>query len=437
MGPDASAGGRGSYAPRSGHPSRTAWQAAVLIVVAALAVAIALPRLEITYHWRPGFSYDPGTAVAALAAIAGGMLTLLGFAIAAVTLMVQSIQAQSPRLLRSLYGLRGVPVLFGAFVGVFVFTVVVLSDVSSHAVPTISVTLAVALVLISAGLFVRLLMRFRATLTTGGLAREIGRETRQAFDAQFPAADQPVPPQKGVPDTTAGSQRTWTIQHTGEPGVYQGIDEPALVQLAEDLDAEITLIPAVGDFIAFGAGVATGTGNEPDRDRVAQAIRIDPARSLPQDPAYGLRLLADISIRALSPAVNDPTSAVEVLNELDDILRRLAQRSFGSGVITDDGGRCRVRYTPLAWHALLGLALDETLQYGASSIQVARRLQALLRDLGPITPEGRRQPVQARIDALNSLVAAAFPSTGADVASAPDRQGLGSSSPTAVPSAGP
>ena len=405
--------------------SPTAWQVAALIVVAALGLAAVLPRLEIADHWRPGFAYDASTAEATLATLAGGMLTLIGFAIAAVTLMVQSIQQQSPRLLHALYRVQNIPLLFGTFIAAFAFTLIVLTDVRSNRVPTISVTVAIALVLISVVIFLRLLVQFRSTLTTGGLARDIGRETRQAFDALFPSPYPPVVAREHA-SPAAAPCHTWTILHAGEPGVYQGIDEAALVRLATDLDGEITIVPAMGDFVASGAALATGSGREPRRDELARAVRISPARSLPQDPAYGIRLLADISIRALSPAVNDPTSAVQVLDQLDDILRRLAARSFGSGVITDADGRCRVRHTPPAWRALLGLALDETMQYGAPSLQVARRLKALLNDLLAVAPGQRRPPVQARIDALKHLVEAGFPDVGADDAAIPDRQGLGS-----------
>src|SRR5215469_7549678 len=162
------------------------WLVATGIVLAAVVLAALLPRLEYHEHWRPGFSYSPSTAQAALAAMAGGMLTLVGFALAAVTLMVQTVQAQSPRLLRALDRLQDIPILFGTSIAAFIFALAVLTDVRPNSAPTISVSLAILLVVASVALFLRLLTGFRSTLTTGGLAREVGSETRAAIVEHFP-----------------------------------------------------------------------------------------------------------------------------------------------------------------------------------------------------------------------------------------------------------
>jgi len=97
-------------------------------------------------------------------------------------------------------------------------------------------------------------------------------------------------------------------------------------------------------------------------------------------------------------------------------------------MVTGPDGRPRVRYLPPAWDAIVALGLDETIQYGTSSVQVARRLLALLADLVAAAPQQRRPPVQARIEALRQLVTAAFPDAGRPEASSPGRQGLGTPS---------
>src|SRR3984957_15781149 len=123
-----------------------------------------------------------------------------------------------------------------------------------------------------------------------------------------------------------------------------------------------------------------------------------------------MRMLVDIAIRALSPAVNDPSSAVQALDQIDDILQRLAGRSLGDGRLLDeDGGRVLVRFPAPQWDAFLALALDEIILYGAGSIQVARRLSALLDDLLPSAPAARRPPVSARAARLRRAVRRALP----------------------------
>jgi uncharacterized membrane protein len=149
-----------------------------------------------------------------------------------------------------------------------------------------------------------------------------------------------------------------------------------------------------------------------------------------QDPAYGIRLLVDIALRALSPAINDPTSAVQALDQLDDILQRLTRRSLGDGRLLDDAGRVLVRFPAPRWDAFVALAFDEIIVDGAGSIQVTRRLRALLDDLVSSAPPARRAPVSARIATLQRAVRREQPDeTLAAEAMEPDHQGIGS--PTA------
>jgi uncharacterized membrane protein len=136
----------------------------------------------------------------------------------------------------------------------------------------------------------------------------------------------------------------------------------------------------------------------------------------------------DIAIRALSPAVNDPTSAIQALDQIDDILTRLAARSLGDGRLHDEAGRVLVRYPAPTWDAFLSLAIDEILLYGAGSLQVTRRLRALLDDLRAGTPEVRWPAIDAKLAALTRAVRRAFPGQAEEAeATQPDRQGIGSS----------
>ena len=399
---------------------------AVAEVIVAIVAALVLPRLERDQGWTIGLSYDASTAQATLGAIAGGMITLTGFVLTAVTLIVQTVQGQSPRLLRALGRTDRTPLLFGTFTATFTFALIALSQVSEHAVPSISVLLALVLVLISAAMFLRLLVTFRTTLTTGGLARTIGDQLRQQIDVRYPAAFTP-PSAAGEPVAPTGGGRPWILPHAGSPGVFQSFDEPRVAALAVASGSQISLVPAVGDFVVTGAVLVTGTGPQPAAEDLARLIRIGPVRTLEQDPAYGIRLLADIAIRALSPAVNDPTSAVQVLDQLDDVLHRLATRALGDGRLLDASGQIRVRWPAPTWDAFLALAIDEITQYGAGALQVSRRLQALLEDLAASVPGPRLPPVRSRIAILGRAVVRAYSDQAlAAEAITPDRQGIGS-----------
>jgi uncharacterized membrane protein len=397
-------------------------------VVVAIAVGLILPRLETHYHWSDGVSYDVGTAQATLGAIAAGMITLTGFVLTAVTLIVQTVQNQSPRLMRMVDRTDKTPILFGTFTATFTFALVVLSQVRENEVPDVSVLLSLLLLLVSVGLLLRLLATFRTTLTTGGLARAVGHELREVIGLMYPA--------RFDPDESAAAGRnqakpltgsTWLIRHTGVPGVFQAFDEAAVVALAAGTGTEIRFLPGVGDFLPSGARLAAGTGPPPDPVKLRRLVRVGALRTMEQDPAYGIRLLVDIALRALSPAINDPTSAVQALDQLDDVLQRLARRSLGDGRLLDDAGRVLVRFPAPRWDSFVALAVDEIIVSGADSIQVARRLRALLDDLLASAPPTRRPPVSARIATLERAVRSALADeTIAAEALQPDHQGIGS-----------
>jgi len=347
------------------------------------------------------------------------MITLTGFVLTAVTLIVQTVQSQSPRLLRVLDRTDRTPLLFGTFTATFTFALVALSQVSQNWVPNLSVTVALLLVLVSAGLFLRLLVTFRTTLTVGGLARAIGNRLREQIDLQYPACFDPAV--DAVADERVLADPSWLIRYDGEPGILQAFDEPGVVRLAVGAGAEIRFIPAIGDFLVSGARLASGTGTPPDAAKFCRLVRVGDVRTLEQDPAYGIRMLVDIAIRAVSPAINDPSSAVQSLDQLDDVLQRLV------GHLLDDSGRVIVRFPAPQWDALLALALDEVILYAAGSIQVTRRLFALLDDLLASAPASRRPPISARAATLRRAISRALPDEAqAAEATRADHQGIGS-----------
>ena len=148
--------------------------------------------------------------------------------------------------------------------------------------------------------------------------------------------------------------------------------------------------PAVGDFLVSGAKLAAGTGPAPDAAKLRGLVRVGLLRTLEQDPAYGIRLLVDIALRALSPAVNDPTSAVQALDQLDDALQRLARRSLGDGRLHAGDGRVLVRFPAPRWDAFVALAVDEIIVYGAGQHPGDAATAG-----GPRRPAGQRAAEQA------------------------------------------
>ena len=122
-----------------------------------------------------------------------------------------------------------------------------------------------------------------------------------------------------------------------------------------------------------------------------------------QDPKYAIRLLVDIAIKALSPAINDPTTAVQALDQIEDLLLRLGQRQLEVGASFDSDCTPRLLVPLPGWDDLLGLAFEEICFCGATSIQVMRRMNALVRDLMRSLPEARHPALKRWNQRLNIL----------------------------------
>jgi uncharacterized membrane protein len=202
------------------------------------------------------------------------------------------------------------------------------------------------------------------------------------------------------------------------------------VELALKNSCFIELVPYVGDAALEDTPLlrVLGTGAPVSEERLKAAIRFGAERTFDQDPKYAIRLLVDIAIKALSPAINDPTTAVQTLDEIEDLLIRLGRRRLEIGEFCDKSGHVRLVITFPNWDDFLRLALDEIRFYGATSIQVMRRMKALVNELISILPEERQPALRSWQERLEATVERAFTDQLDRIeASREDRQGLGSS----------
>jgi uncharacterized membrane protein len=193
---------------------------------------------------------------------------------------------------------------------------------------------------------------------------------------------------------------------------------------------QVCVVPhTIGDFVTAGSVLMEvhGAASETDLRRLRAMVSLGRERTIDQDPAFALRIMVDIAIRALSPAVNDPTTATQVLNHIDDLLLGIgsSDRAF-RGTALDADGQVRLVVRTRGWAEYLDIGVTEIRQYGATSPQICRRLRAMLEDLRAGVPPARRAVVQDQLDALDRATDAAFsdPSERA-LARMSDRQGLG------------
>ncbi len=412
------------------------WLIPLLYVVVTVVCGFVLPRLEHEFLAAYTHAMSVSSAQAAMSAIASGMLALTGIVFALAFVMVQfSAAAYSPRLV---IWLSSDPTLFhalGLFIATFLYAIATLGWIDRGGggkVPLFSVMLVVVMLILSMIAFARLVQRL-SNLQISSVLHLIGQRGREVIQAMFPRQDAAggtaAESWKKTADEARQRPVTQTLRYSGEPWTIAHFRIDALVRQAREADAVIVMECAVGDTLVDDATLMRVHGSRQPipEGRLRQAVRLARERTFEQDPKYPLRLLVDIAIRALSPAVNDPTTAVQAIDQIEDLLLRLGKSALDAGCVRDEQGALRLVFPTPTWEDYLTLAFDEIRQFGATSVQVMRRLRAALLTLSDsVSDAGHRTAVQSYLRHLELAVKnSTLDALDQGMALREDRQGLG------------
>jgi uncharacterized membrane protein len=246
------------------------------------------------------------------------------------------------------------------------------------------------------------------------------------FDTVYTAGRSEVASGEEVIRSLHGTEPVQVVRQ-GEVGtVLLSLDQRTLRSLAEEHDAVIDVVAAVGDHVpADGVLLEVYGDREISERRLRSAIFTGDERTLLDDPAFAIRMLVDVAIKALSPAVNDPTTAVQVIDRIEDLLRYASSKHLSAGFATDSAGAIRVIVRTPTWDDLVELALVEIRAFGASQYQVTRRMFALFDSLLRDLPAKRHPQIINQRTLLALAIEAVMPESQRAEAFVPDRQGLG------------
>jgi uncharacterized membrane protein len=400
------------------------WLIPAILTGLALLAALILGAIDRELAQQPGspsfaFGGSPEGARSVLSAIAQSMLTFTGLVFSITMLVLQLASSQlSPRVMRTFLRDRGNQIVLGLFVATFVFTLAVLGEVRTAFdgmepfVPSISIGAAFALLLTSVGAFIWYIDHMAHAIRASSVITSIWKETTQAIDRLYP---EPIGQEPDPAMTTGALDRSApsVVLESERTGIVVGVDEDRLLGAADQDDRVLELVPTIGEFVPLGAPLARawGTWDRSAGDDVRAAVGIEQERTVEQDPAFGFRQLVDVATRALSPGTNDPTTAVQVIDRLHDLLRRLVGRRFPSPARVVDG-RIRLILPRPGWDDYLRLAVDEIRLAGEPQLQVARRLRSMLDDLASVAPADRLPPIRAELAKLDAGVQRSFASEG-------------------------
>ncbi|MDK3257657.1 DUF2254 domain-containing protein [Blastococcus capsensis] len=371
------------------------WPLPLVAVTLAVTLGLLMPVLD-GFMGTPNegsplsfvFGGGPAAARDLLAAIAGSLISVTGviFSLTVVALQLGSSQ-YSPRLLQTFATDPVVQATLGQLTATFVYALTVLRTVRTEDadgpafVPRLSITLAFLFALGSVAALVFFLGHLARSLRVEVMLRDVHDEAMESLQR---AGDEPDEPPVGLPPGPGTPVEAVTS------GFVVAVDEDRVIEQARAQDAVVALSPRMGDSVVAGTPLAhvwsrSGAPVQ-DREKLADAITgavaVSHERTPEEDPAYSLRKIVDIAGRALSPGINDPTTAVHALSHVSALLGDLLPRHTDVTARRDEEGVVRLVLPRWTAQALLRLGLEEPLEYASGQPAVLRRIAGLLRELG-------------------------------------------------------
>ena len=438
----ATGGPRARRRPRALSPLRehlrdTFWfapTAAMVLVLVVWALAAELDT-EIVEALQDQQDYDAvkdllrfaDDAKTVVTVVSSAMMTFIGVVFSISLVAVQMASGQfSPRVVRIFVRSRITKATFSVFLATFLLSLLVLTSYDGEpnprlvtSVPLVQSIVTLLMVALSLLLFVMYVNQTLRLMRVGHVVARIAGESFRVVE-RMPAG----PPADATGDLGPETAR---VAHQGRAGVLRDVNIARLVRAARQQGVVLRLIPRIGDFVVPGTPVlAVHGGPAPSRRALRYTVSVGVERTFHQDLGFGLRQLSDIALRALSPAVNDPTTAVQALDRIVQFLAALARRPLDASLHRDRRGAVRLVQPVPGWTELVDLGFAEIRGCAAESPQVTRRMVAGLDDLLLAVAAERRAPLLRHRELLVQAVEQTVPEA-ADRAFAlrPDRQGIG------------
>jgi len=425
----------GRFYRATSYARSTLWMVPFLSIVLVLAITPALRALDDATRWQlVGLNVAGATAM--FQTVITLSLSFMVFTFGSLLVAIQVAGGQmTPRIIATTL-LRDNVVRFsvGLFVFALVFAVMSLNRLGDRVQDLLAFVGALLGVACMATFLFLIDYAARLLRPISVLAR-VGDHGITVIDAVYPddvaALDESTPPGSAVPATPAR-----IVRHAGTAGIILAVDADTLVREARDANGLVELVPQVGDFVAHEEPLFALYGGAAAIDDAAltAAIALGPERTLEQDPLFAFRILVDIALKALSPAINDPTTAVLALDQVHRLLREVGKRRLQQEEVLDDEGTPRlIRRTP-NWGDYVHVSCQEIRTCGASNVQIARRMRAMIENLCLSLPAFRAPALRAELADLDRVIDTAYPlESDRALARQADAQGLGATSATRAP----
>lgn len=380
---------------------------ALLAVLAAFASLAADAALD----YRAPAWLVPGGAAGAretLATIAASMITVAGV-VFSITIVAFSLASQQfgPSLLRNFMRDTVNQLVLGIFVATFLFCVVVLQGVDEGGVlPSISISIALVLALLGLGVLIFFIHHIAQTVRIPYLLARVRSELERSIDRLYPESLGSEPPEELEPEPLPnGFERDAVVVLARADGYVQLVEEEALLALLTEHDLVLEVLRRPHDYVAEGEALVrvfpSGRAADTVCERVRQCIAIGEERTVEQDVVHGVQQIAQVALRALSPALNDPFTGNTCIDQLSATLMRLAGRKLPAPYRTDRGGSVRIHTRPVSFPEVLDAAFEPIRQAGAHQPAVVENLLSRLSRVEPaLRRPGDRRAVRELLERI-------------------------------------
>lgn len=362
----------------------------VLVAILASQATTSIDQMNILPSSSPALSWlytgSPDGARSVLSTIAGSMISIAGvtFSITMVTLSLASSQL-GPRLLSNFMRDRGNQLVLGTFISNFTYCLLVLRSIRSADevlfVPQLSLTVAIMMAIISLGVLIYFFHHVSTMIQAQNLIANIGKELESSIDRLFSSKTGSFPYEHELrnadDDIPSDFEEEQTFITAPASGYLQAIDYEELLQVTEDNNLILKLLYRPGDFIAKESNIiAIYPNNELEevQKKIQSAFLLGIGRLRIQDIEFSIDQLVEIALRALSPGINDPFTAIACLDQLGTALSHIAENEIPSGYHYDDEGQLRIISNVVTFDGLVNTAFNQIRQYGKSDVAVTIRL---------------------------------------------------------------
>lgn len=382
------------------------WFLPTLIVGFSIVLALGLVEMDSigSRDWMDDWPRLFGTSAAGsrgmLATIAGSMTTVMGvtFSMTLVALTLASSQYTS-RVLRNFISDRVTQVVLGIFAGIFTYCLIVLRTIrggdEGGFVPSLSVAISVVLAIGGIGTLIFFIHHIASSIQASSIISSVTKETLEAVDRLFPdKVGRGTIDDKTGPLEIRSPNLNWEIVTTRRNGYLQSVDDALLLHVARENDTIVRMERGIGEFVVEGTPLVSLAREEPPDEELISSLRaaytIDRFRTVEQDCAFGIRQLVDMALRALSPGINDTTTAAMCVDHLTAILARLASREIPSSFRFEDGELRLISIGP-TFADLAAASFDQIRGSAGGNLAILLRMLGALQTIAGLTdnPEHR------------------------------------------------